>query len=108
MEEINAGRIAAVFSADTHFHIRTGFAALFHRNGDQLPDPFLIDHLERIVLEYALINIIQYELSLCIIPADSKGHLGQIIGSETEKLGDLGDFVGGESRAGISIIVPNL
>ena len=43
-----------------------------------------------------------------IVAGEAEGHLGQVVGAEGEELGLLGDLVGGQSRAGISIMVPTL
>ena len=60
------------------------------------PDPVGVDHLERVVLQQALLQVGRHHPALDIVAAEAEGHLGQVVGPEGEEVGLLGDLAGAQ------------
>ena len=68
-------------------------AAIFHSHRIKRPTPSRSNCLEWILGENALFNIGDEEVAFGIVTAVTKGHLGQVVGTEGEELGITGDFL---------------
>jgi hypothetical protein len=62
MAELHRRRLASVFAADADLQVGPGRAAPLGSHFDQLADAFLIQHLERIILQYAVLYVEGEEL----------------------------------------------
>ncbi len=105
MAELHRRSLTAVLAADAELDIRSGLAAQFTTHLHQLTDPILIEGDERIVREEILLNIDGQEFA-GIIAGKAVGGLGQVVGTEGEEFGFLGDDISSQGRAGSSIMVP--
>src|SRR4030081_3081383 len=88
MAEFDTFRVAPMFAANPEFYVRLCFTTQIARELHQLPDSRLINGRKRIVFDDLGFCVVWQKTSR-IIPAHSKVCLGQIVGSETEKLGVL-------------------
>jgi len=104
--EFNAGRIAAMFAANTQFQIGAGLTTQLCRHLHQFTDAVLIQAGKRIVVINLFIIIGTQELS-GIVTGEAEGHLGQVVGSKAEEIRFFGNFIGSQSSAG-DFIVPTL
>src|SRR5207249_6031354 len=95
--ELDACRIPAMFAADPDLEIPPDLATLLHAHPHELADAGAVDRLERIVREDALLDVVQEELRLRVIPAVPHRRLGEVIRPEREEFRMAGDFVGDES-----------
>ena len=66
---------------------------------NQLANADLVQMLERIALIDLGIIVSGQELS-SIVTAEAEGHLGQVVGTEAEELGFLGDLAGSQGCTG--------
>ena len=82
-----------MFSADAALKAGAGFATPLHSVLNQLTHTIFVDGLEWINRQDLVVQVILEE-SADIIPAVPEGHLGQIIGSETEELSRFSYFTG--------------
>ena len=82
---MDGGRVAAMLTADTHQQIRTLFPAPLHRQLHELAHPFLVQHVEGIVLEDAPLVVQGQKLVLRILPGKRESGLGEVIGAKGEK-----------------------
>src|SRR5260370_39113717 len=62
MAELNRGGVATVLAAYADLEIRTGLAPAFDSDSNQLAHTGAINHLKRILLEYAFVKIDGQEL----------------------------------------------
>ena len=99
MAELDGLGIAAVFAADADLEVGAGFAALDGRHLDELADAVLIERGEGVLLEDSLGQVLGQEL-VDVVAREAEGGLGEVVGSEAEELGLLGDLVGDQSGAG--------
>ena len=98
MAEANAGRVSTMLAANANAHPRTGRPAFPHGQFQQAPHTRDVQRLEGVVGQDAPVEITDKEVLLRVVPAEPKGHLGQVVGAEGEELGHLGDFPGREGR----------
>ena len=78
----------------------TGGPAPLGAEADQLADAVGVDHLERVALEQALLQIGRHHPALDVVAAEAERHLGQVVGAEGEELGLLGDLAGPQGGPG--------
>ena len=88
-----------MFTADTDLQIRAGLAAFLDRVAHQFADALAVKVLERVLSEDALVNVFSQEAAFGIVTGVTEGHLGQVVGTEGEELGNFGDLTGGHSGA---------
>jgi len=79
MTEPDAGRVAAMFAADSQMQIRTGLAALFHGDLHQLADAGLIQLGSRVALVDVLFNIV-FQDAARVVTGKTICHLRQVVG----------------------------
>jgi len=87
-----------VFTANTQFDVFACGAATLYSGLNQFANALEIDGLERIARQQTAFNIGLQE-SACVITAEPKAHLSQVIRPEGEELSGLGNFVGDQAGA---------
>ena len=97
--EFDRRRFAAVLAADAALEHRALAAALEYGLANQLSHAVLVEDLERVVLQDALVEVDRQELA-DVVAREAQRHLRQVVGAEREELGDLGNLVGGHGCAG--------
>ena len=85
MEEFHRTGISTVLTADTEVQVRAGFTAHLRGHLYQFADTDLVDTRKRITLIDLVLIVGGQELA-CVVTAEAKGHLGQVIGAEGEEL----------------------
>ena len=95
-----------MFTTDTHFQERIRFSPVLKRHTYQLSYTITIKCLEWIKGEdfhplsssrlFQPINVLQQELALGVVTADTKSCLSQVIGAKAEELGNSRDLAGGQ------------
>ena len=88
-----------MLTADTELDLRTSSAALLCCNLNQLTYTVLVQSCERIGL-VNLCLVVGIQEFAGIITGETEGHLGQVVGTEAEELGFLGDFVSRQAGTG--------
>src|SRR3954469_8245619 len=91
--------LAAVLAADAQLDALLRAAAPLDRDAHQVADAALIDGLERVSLQHAVLEVAGEELSLGVIPREAERRLRQVVRAEREEVGELGDLVGPDARA---------
>ena len=71
-----------------------GGPTTLYAHAHELTDATLIDGLERVAFEQALLEICRHHAALHIVAAETERHLREVVGSEAEEVGLLGDLVG--------------
>ena len=84
-----------MLAADAHVHIGTDRAAQAHRHLHEFANAGAVKPRKRIVLKDAGI-VIRIEEFACVVTAEAKRHLRQIVRAEAEELCLFGDLVGRE------------
>src|SRR5262249_10300839 len=96
--ESYAGRLAAVLAADADLQPWAGTAALLDADSHQPPDTHAVEHLKRIVLEDLLLEVPRDERAFGIVARVAIRGLRQVVRTEREELGDLGERAGNDAR----------
>src|SRR5581483_4170832 len=96
VEEVDGGRVAAVFPAHADLQVRPGPAAALDGRAHQGTDAFGVDRAERRGGEDAVLQVGGEERALRVVAAHAPGGLGQVVGTEGEELGVLGDPARGQ------------
>src|SRR5579859_2802387 len=104
--ELDAIGIATVFAADTQFQVWIGGTTILCRHAYQLAHAVAVERLERVHRQnfhFALdtrllqaIDVLEQELALSIVAAETKGRLRQIVGAEAEEIRHFSDLTGGQ------------
>jgi len=68
-----------VLAADAHFQVWAGAAAQLYADAHQLAHTLFVDAGEGILRQDALLQVVDEEAQLCVVTADAKGGLGQIV-----------------------------
>ena len=84
-----------MLTADTQVELGLGGTTLAACHLDELANAFLIENLERVNLQDAQVLVDGEELA-SVITRVTKGHLGQVVGTEREEVYHLCDLVGNE------------
>ncbi len=84
--------LAPQFTGNLHQFAHTALVQYFEGIGGQY---FVLGALKLDAIEIAL-----QKLALGVVPAVTKGHLGEVIGAEAKKLSIFGNFVGGNTGPG--------
>src|SRR5690606_32233280 len=95
--ELHRRRIAAVLAADADLEVGPGLAAALHADLHQLAYAVLVQALEGILLQDALVQVGREEVA-GVVPAVAEGKLREVVRPEGEELGLLRDLVGQEHR----------
>jgi hypothetical protein len=84
MAELDGDRVAAMLAADTKFNVGSGSFTKVTSHLNQLANADLVQFSKWVlVIDFVLIVIFQEVAG--IISGETKGHLGQVIGSEGEE-----------------------
>ena len=67
------------------------------RDPHQVADALDVDHLERVPLEHAVLEVPRQELPLRVVARERERRLRQVVRAEREEVRDLGDLVGTET-----------
>src|ERR1700722_7889995 len=89
--ELNRGRIAAVFAANSNLEATTLLPSPFDSDLNQFSHSFTIDHRERILFENALLEI-GWQYLVHVVAREAEGGLGEVVGAEAEELSYLGNL----------------
>ena len=92
-------RLSPVLAADSHLQVVLHAAAALDRDSHQLADALLVDHLERVALEHAVLEVARQELALGVVAREAERRLSQIVRPEGEEVGLAGDLVGADARS---------
>ena len=108
MAELDRRGMAAVLAADADLEI--GFRLPSPLDGDPHEPAHSLDveDLEGVVLENLPLVVKGQELVLRILPGKGEGGLGEVVRSEGEEVGDLGQCSALMQARTTSIMVPNL
>ena len=98
MTQLHGIGISAVFAADAELDIGPRASALFDGNLHELANAGLIDRREWIPFHDIQFGICRQE-GTRVVTAHSEAHLRQVICTETEELGSLGNLVGRQCAA---------
>ena len=79
--ELHALRLTTVLTANADVEVGVGGAALAGSHLNELTNTFLVEYLERILLEDAQVLVDGEELA-SVITRVTEGHLGQVVGTE--------------------------
>src|SRR5215469_8389970 len=92
MAELDRRRLAAMLAADADFQVWPSLAAAFGGDLHQLAHAFLIERVERILLDDPFREIRRQNL-VHVVAREAPGGLGQVVGAEGEELRFFGDLV---------------
>src|SRR5258708_27935188 len=87
-----------MLSANADMEMWTGLTSTLNGDLDQLSDAFTIESGERVLFQYAAIEIDGQELTH-VVAGETERSLREIVGAEGEELGLCGNFRGGQARA---------
>ena len=79
--EVNRSWIATLLTANTNLKVGTGCTATVNRELDELANTVLVDGLEWVSSKQSVVEVVVHE-SADIVAAETKGHLGKVVGSE--------------------------
>src|SRR5262249_34920375 len=96
--EVHRFRVTAVLAADADLQRWTGGPALVDRDPDQPAHAFAVDRLERRDPEDAKLQVPGEERAFHVVAGEAPTHLGEVVSTEGEELGCLGDLPGGHRR----------
>src|SRR5262249_522167 len=86
--EEGRGRIATMFATDAELQAVAHLATTLARDIDQLADALDVERGERVVLEDSALLVLLEERRR-VIPAETVGGLGEVVGAEGKELGRL-------------------
>src|SRR5262249_33476317 len=95
--------ITAMLAADAQFQFGISLATLLSGHLYQLADAVAVERLEGIDFEdldllfgtwlFQAVDVFQQEFALCVVAAEAKGGLGEVVSAKAEELGLAGDLV---------------
>src|ERR1700693_1430783 len=91
--------LAAVLATDAHLQVLLHAPAALDGDPHQLPYPTLVEDLERVPLEDAVLEVARQELALRVVAREAERRLGQVVRPEGEEVRVHGDLVGADARA---------
>ena len=97
--EIDRRRIASVLAADAEPEVGPRLPAALDRDAHEVAHPRLIERLERVVDEDALLEIAGEERSLGVIARESERGLREVVRSEREEVRVFRDLIGAHAGA---------
>ena len=79
----------------------SGFVAAAALDADphQVADAVLVERLERVALEHAVLEVEGEELALGVVARHAERRLREVVRAEREEVRDLGDLVGAQRGA---------
>jgi len=83
-----------VLAADPELDPRLRAPAALDRHAHQLAHALDVEHLERVALEDALLEVVGEELPLRVVAGEAEGRLGEVVRPEREEVRQLCDLVG--------------
>src|SRR5204863_1073285 len=92
-------RLAAVLAADAELQLRLGRAAALDPDTHQIAHSALVERLERVALEHALLEVVGEELALGVVAGKTERRLGEVVRPEGEEVRLAGDLVRTDTRA---------
>ena len=98
-------RVAAVLAADAHLQVRLGDAAALHGHLHHRADALPVQHLERIVLQDALLDVLG-EKHAGIVARVAEHHLVRSLVPKEKKSAASATRSAVTAARGISIMVP--
>src|SRR4029453_12103378 len=84
--ERDRGRLTAVLPADAHLDVLHAAAAL-DRDAHEVADAALVDRLERVPLEHAVLEVARQELALRVVAREAERRLREVVRPEREEVG---------------------
>ena len=87
-----------MLAADAELELGVGLAAALGPEVHELADAALVDRLERVALEQALLEVRRHHPALDVVTAEPERHLREVVGAEREEVGLFGDLVGADRR----------
>ena len=97
--ERDRARLAAVLAADPELDARLRASPALDRDPHEVADPVLVEHLERVPLEDAVLEVVREELALRVVAREAERRLREVVRPEGEEVGLLGDLVGAQRSA---------
>src|SRR5207253_7957145 len=91
--------LAAVLAADAELDSFLGASAPLDRDPHQVADAALVERLERVPIEHAVIEVARQELPLGVVTGEAERRLREVVRAEREEIGVLGDLVGADAGA---------
>src|SRR5215475_10557491 len=91
--ELDRTGLAAVLAADAELQVRLRPPPPLDSGPHQVTDALLVEHLERVPLEHAVLEVEGEELPLRVVARHAEGRLREVVGAEGEEVGDLRDLV---------------
>ena len=88
-----------MFTANTNFEFRFNGASFLCSHANELSYAFLVEHFERICLDDAMF-LIEFKEFRSVVARESVCLLRKVVSSEREEVGNCGDFICTEGRAG--------
>ena len=70
-----------MLAADADLEVRTGAAAAFDADLDELADGTLVDGLERVGIKDLVAEVVAHE-GANVVAREAERHLGEVVGSE--------------------------
>ena len=92
--EGDRARLASVLAADAELEL--GRSAARPRSTAiriRAPTPVDVEHLERVALDHAVLEVAREELALGVVAREAERRLGEVVRAEGEEVGVLGDLV---------------
>src|SRR5580693_1510312 len=99
MTVLHTFRVSTMFTTDSEFDVRSGFAPVVTGHFHQLSDPGVIDRREGVVPDYIQLFVVRQEAA-GIITAHPQGGLRQIVRAETKEFSIFRDLVGDDCTPG--------
>ena len=97
MAERDRLRLAAVLAADAELEVVADAAAALDGDPHQVADAVLVDRLERVALEDAVLEVVRQEAA-GVVAREAERGLREVVRAEGEEVGVLGDLVGPDAR----------
>src|SRR5581483_7263770 len=97
--ERDRARLAAVLAADTELELAPRRAAALDGDPHQAADAVLVEDLERVPLEDAVVQVAREELALGVVARDAERGLREVVGAEREEVRVPGDLARLHARA---------
>src|SRR3954469_18931705 len=91
--------LAAVLAADAQLQVVLDAAAALDRDAHQVADTILVERLERVALEHAVLEVARQELALRVVAREAERGLGEVVRPEGEEVGMPGDLVRADAGA---------
>ena len=88
-----------MLAADAELEVRLRLPPALDRDPHQVADAFVVEHLERVALEHAVLEVEGEELALGVVARHAERRLREVVRAEGEEVGDLGDLVRAERGA---------